>query len=678
MAVHVGNGRNHPRLRTRWLGAGLAVALAALQLYSPVAAIAQDVEVPPEPAAAQTATDSVVSPDAVQDAVPAADSVDPAAATAATWYVDGSSGTDGAACNSAGSPCRTIQDAINRAGSGDTILVAGNASGIVYTFAAASPCTNGLGANIVACVNDKKLTIRGGYTPGSYASYAPSQNLSIIDGQGKNRGVAVLGFSNVPGTTLDIGGFTVRNGYGTGIGKRSGVGSYFGFGGGMLVENAGAVTLRDMVFDSNRAVGGDRGSGEGGAGAGGGASFHTATVNLENVRFTNNQAQGGAGAERGGYAQGGAIFTYNTTLTGSGVWLENNIAQAGNTGGSGRASDGQRADALGGAASFSQGSKITLNNVTVRGNQGYGGNAATYAGGAFGGGFFGEEAEININGADIVGNLAKGGAADNGWIGSGGGISAIHSTLNVNRARILANTAQAGNGRSGEWGPPNGGGITISWVAGDRPSLFTLSNSFVAGNKASRGEGAKITYGGGGGLWIQATDATLDHATIANNQLGSGPGLYGQGVLLINTGDRGANVTIRNSLVTGHTGDAGSAVEVFSKNTVTFAGGLFAANTWNTSRGNPNQGQNIGTINGQDTMGTADPLYMSVGAPDYNYHIQSNSPARNKASGSQQKVDIDNEPRSDGSPDYGADEAAGAPQGLPSGRVKAFLPRISH
>ena len=63
-------------------------------------------------------------------------------------------------------------------------------------------------------------------------------------------------------------------------------------------------------------------------------------------------------------------------------------------------------------------------------------------------------------------------------------------------------------------------------------------------------------------------------------------------------GRHGANVTIRNSLITGHTGDAGSAVEVFSKNAATFAGGLFTGNTWNTSRGNPNQGQNIGTING--------------------------------------------------------------------------------
>jgi hypothetical protein len=208
-----------------------------------------------------------------------------------------------------------------------------------------------------------------------------------------------------------------------------------------------------------------------------------------------------------------------------------------------------------------------------------------------------------------------------------------------------------------------------------------LTNSIVAGNNANRGQGAQIEYGGGGGLWIQATDATLEHNTIADNRLSSGPGLYGQGVLLLNTGDRVANVTFHHNLITGHNGDAGSAVEVFSRNVATFAGGLFFNNTWNTSQGNPNQGNNIGPINGLDTMGTADPLYVNAGAPNFDYHIRENSPARNKASGSQQPVDIDNQARSDGSPDLGADEygggsSGGGGQGLPPGRNKVFLPAI--
>jgi hypothetical protein len=520
MAVQVADRRSNRQARNQWLAGSLALALvlAALQLFSPAGVLAQDVEVPYETAAGSTADQS-----------------DPSAVAATTWYVDGSSGSDNNRCTSAGAPCRTIQAAIDSSASGDTILVAGSANGIVYTFAAASACTNGLGANAVACVNDKQLTIRGGYPQGSFASYAPAQNVSIIDGQTRNRGVVAVGFASTTGTVLDIGGFTVRNGYGTGIGKRAGTGSYYGFGGGMLVEFAGAVTLRDMTFESNVVAGGDRRSGEGGAGAGGGASFHTTTATLENVRFTKNVAQGGSGVDRGGYGHGGALFTYNTTLTGNGLWFEGNVARAGNANNSGLAGDGQRADGQGGGVCFSTGSKVTLNNVTALNNQAIGGNAATYAGGAFGGGLYAEAATVNINDAHIRGNLAQGGNAANGWMGSGGGIMAFNSTLNVNRALILANTAQGGNGSNGQYGGPNGGGITLS--ASDLASRFTLVNSVVAGNKAAHGQGA-VLGGGGGGMWIQATEATIDHATITHNQLGDGTGLSGQGVLLYNPPNR--------------------------------------------------------------------------------------------------------------------------------------------
>jgi hypothetical protein len=648
-------------LRRRWLGGSLALALAALQLFSPAVAIAQDVEVPAEPAVVETATDAAV---------------DPAAVAATIWYVDGSSGSDGGGCNSAGSPCRTIQSAVDRAASGDTILVAGSANGIVYTFGGANDCTNDLGANAVVCVANKRLVMRGGFASGNFGSYAPAQNLTIIDGQGQHRGVAAQGYGNAGGTVLDMAGFTVRNSYGTLISKRSAPGADFAFGGGMRVESIGSLTLRDMVFDGNRVVGADRGGSDpGGTGGGGALYIGGATASLQNVRFTNNSAQGGASVARGGYGQGGALLATDATLTAGGVLFQNNVARAGNASGAGDAG-GQRADAHGGGAAFYNGSTVTLNDVTARTNQAYGGKAATHAGGAFGGGLYAEGAQITVNGADILANVAQGGDAQNGYMGSGGGIMVIHSTLNVNRARILANVAQGGNGTSGQWGGPNGGGITVSASQGTG-SNFTLANSVVAANKALRGQGAQTLGGGGGGLWIQAAEATIDHSTIADNQLGGGPGLFGQGVLQIETGSRASNVIYRNSLITGHSGDGGSAVDVLSKNTATFAGGLFFNNKWNTSQGNPNLGQNIGTINGLNTMGNADPLYVSPGASSYDYHIQASSPARNKAAGSQQNLDIDNESRSDGSPDYGADEYVNSdPQGLPPGRILLFMPRI--
>jgi hypothetical protein len=631
----------------------------------PEASIAEEV-VGEEPQAEELLPDGSWIDEALPDEYPedSADqeippSVEPAQADATTWYVNGNGGSDGNGCNSASAPCRTIQSAIDRARSGDTILVAGSSGGTVYTFAGNSSCTDGLGAPVVACVARKRLTIRGGVSPSNYGAYNPTAYRTIIDGQGRTRGIGVFGFGDKRSAALDIGGFTVRNGLGGGIAKRTGDSGFFGFGGGMLVENSDTVTLRDMIFDGNRAVGGNRSSEYGGAGAGGGLSLNdVSSANLANVRFINNQALGGAGSARGGYGQGGGLFAFRSNINGSTVRFERNIARAGNSGGSGRGSNGERADGLGGGMSLSVGTNASVSRLIMYGNQAFGGNAATFAGGGFGGGLFGENINMTVNGADIRNNLAQGGSAENGWLGNGGGVSLLHSSFTLNRGQIIANVAQGGNGRSGEQGGPNGGGLSIGWVSGSQPSRLVMTNSIVAANRALAGQGTRFVGGGAGGLWIHGTDALLEHATVADNRVGSR--LLGQGILLLNMGSRGANVTLRNSLVTGHSATSGAAVEVFRGNTVTFDRGLFYDNAWDTSSGNPAMGSNIGTINGRNTMSEANPLYVSRGSPNYNYRITGGSPARNKATGSQQSVDVDNQPRNDGRPDFGADEYAGS------------------
>jgi hypothetical protein len=582
-------------------------------------------------------------------------SLEPARADAATWYVNGNGGSDGNGCNSPSAPCRTIQSAINRARSGDTILVAGSSTGTVYTFAANSSCTDGLGAPVVVCVARKRLTIRGGVSASNYSAYNPSRYVTIIDGQGRTRGIGVFGFGDKGSAALEIAGFTVRNGFGGGIGKRTGDGNFFGFGGGMMVENTDTVTLRNMSFNGNRAVGGNRSSGYGGAGAGGGLSLNdVSTANLDSVRFIKNQALGGSGGSSGGYGQGGGLFAFRSNINGRIVVFEGNIARGGNTGGSGIASNGQRADALGGGMSLSVGTNALISSLHIRNNQAIGGNAATYAGGGFGGGLFGENTNMTVNNGNIRGNLAKGGTAENGWLGNGGGVSMLHSSFTLNRGRIIANTAQGGNGRSGERGGPNGGGLSIGWVSGSQASRLVMTNVIVAANRAWTGLGTRFIGGGAGGLWIHGTDAFLDHTTVADNRVGAN--LLGQGILLLNMGSRGANVTLRNSLITGHSITSGAAVEVFRGNTVTFERGLFYNNMWDTSVGNPAMGSNVGTINGRSTMSEANPLYVSRGSPYYNYHITANSAARSKATGSSLSVDVDNQRRSDGRPDLGADE----------------------
>jgi hypothetical protein len=48
-------------------------------------------------------------------------------------------------------------------------------------------------------------------------------------------------------------------------------------------------------------------------------------------------------------------------------------------------------------------------------------------------------------------------------------------------------------------------------------------------------------------------------------------------------------------------------------------------------------------------------VYVSPGSPDYDYHIQPDSPARDAALGSSSVEDLDGEAR-DAEPDHGADE----------------------
>jgi hypothetical protein len=376
------------------------------------------------------------------------------------------------------------------------------------------------------------------------------------------------------------------------------------------------------------------------------------------VTFQGNQALGGSGAARGGAAHGGAIFTYVTTLTGNGLVFRDNLAQAGSSGGNGES--GGRADALGGGGNFQEDSKVTLRNVQASGNRAVGGNAAVNAGGGFGGAFESERAEVTIVDADIRGNTAEGGNAENGWFGSGGGIMVIDSILNLDRVVVAGNTALGGDGTSGKFGVPNGGGVNSNWFTDGYDARLNITNSIIAGNKAIKGAGAQIEIGGGGGLWVQATTAVLDHVTVADNEIVGGIGMLGQGFFVLNTLNRRyADVTIRRTLITGHDGPEGSAVEAVKGNKVTFEGGIFHGNTWNSSATYPaiSPGDR-GEINGLASMQSGDPRYQNPVAPEYDYRIKFDSAARNKAGGNSQPVDFENQVRDDGNADYGADEYA--------------------
>lgn len=564
------------------------------------------------------------------------------------------SGNDVGDCSSATLPCRTIQYAVNRALSGDTILVAQG----TYTYnQSADTCTflPPTGKSVV-CIVDKTLNILGGYSTSNWATANPKVNLTIIDGQNTYRGVFLLGY-NLTTVSLTMEGFTIQNGWAKGPNTP---GDPSGFGGGMIVSGA-RVTLRDMSFKNNRVYGDNTSSGAGGAGAGAGLAINWSqpgTSNLlERVTFEGNQSYGGTGPERGGVVYG-ALFVNASITINYGTFI-NNQAFAGSSAGSGRFGD-LNADALGGAIGGGGGSWV-LRRIVATGNQVVGGNGTLYAGGGFGGGIFVEKAtSFSITDSYLSGNMAVGGNALNGGFGAGGGILVDNTSATIDRVYLIANSAIGGNTTStGNAGAGGGGGLYL-WKTNPAVAMSaSVTNAVITDNYVTMGSiGGTAPGGGGGGIQVQGAQATISHATIARNRLG--PALVaGQGLLVLAApGVSSASATVNHSIIADHTegGPGAVAVLVQQGNTLTFNRGIFSNNTQNTNAdGSP---MLPGTINGLSTMQSVQSVgFISPGSPHYNYHLRYNSAAKDQAVGSTTVDDIDGQGRPcNNVSDFGADE----------------------
>jgi len=171
------------------------------------------------------------------------------------------------------------------------------------------------------------------------------------------------------------------------------------------------------------------------------------------------------------------------------------------------------------------------------------------------------------------------------------------------------------------------------------------------------GAGVNVTGGGGGGIWVQATEANIVHTTVTRNRVDSP--MQGQGILLIEVGSKGATADVSLSIVADHTGFGSSvaALHVKPGNTVNLQRGLWSGNDKDTNA--DSSPAPAGTFNGLASMISGPADFVSPGAPDYDYHILSSSAAQDQATGSTAMVDIDGESRGlFGEHDIGADEYA--------------------
>ena len=574
-----------------------------------------------------------------------------ASSQASTTRYVAASGADTGSCTSAGSPCRSIQYAVNQAASGNTILVAQG----TYTYTAAPDFCSFLQTRAVVCIVDKSLTILGGYSTGNWSTANPSANPTIIDGQSARRGVAVIRSQTT--TYLDMEGFTIQNARVQGPTYQ---GDYSGIGGGMWVQRA-SITLRDMIFRNNQAIGANAPSGAGGAAAGAGLRIESSLAGtsslLQRVTFDGNQSLAGTGPDRGGVAFG-ALFVYSSAVTVENSTFTNNLARAGNSTGNGT-SAGLNADALGGAIALEQSSTV-LSGIVATNNQAIGGNATTNAGGGFGGAVFVEDAAsvFVMSGSYISGNTAKGANAATGGFGAGGGIMVFNSSATIDRVQLISNSAIGGNTTGGGNAGGGGGGGLYLWKSRTNvnPSA-SVTNAIVADNYVAMGSaGGTAIGGGGGGIEVQGLAATITHTTMARNRLG--PALIsGQALaVLAAPGVSSASANVNHSIIADHTQGGAGAIAVIAQqgNTINFNRGLFAGNNRNTNAGD----STAGAINGLASMLSASSAgFVSPGSPDFDYHIQSNSAAKDQATGSSIGVDIDGQFRPfNNISDLGADE----------------------
>ncbi len=578
-----------------------------------------------------------------------------AAPSATTRYV-ATTGADAGDCSSSLAPCQHMQYAVDQSVSGDTIKVAAG----TYRFST-NACTFKQTPSVF-CILNKNLTILGGYATSNWNTANPSVNVTTIDGENNYRGVAVEGVypPTPPTASLDMEGFTIQNCKVVGPTSPDG-GDPTGYGGGMWVLYA-PLALRDVKFMNNQAFGQNTGLGAGGTAAGGGLAINNygvagTSVTLQRVTFNGNQSQGGTGPDRGGIAFG-AMYVFGSTVTVQDSTFTNNTAIGGNSGGSGQTLDGNAAYADGAAIGAEQ-SSLTLARLTVTGNQGVGGNAGTTGGAGHGGGIFTESGtSFTLSDSLVNNNSIAGGNALNAGYAFGGGIAILSTPASIDRTSVISDTARGGNSTGGgSAGAPGGGGVWTCCLETAGPPSVTLTNMIIADNSAIGGTVGTNPGGGGGGIQIQGLTATLTHLTFARNILG--PNLVsGQAILVLAESGHFGTANVSYSIIADHTvgGSGAAAVLVQASNTLTFKRGLFAGNTKDTNAdGSP---MPAGTINGLATMLSAPSAgFVSLGAPNYNYHIQATSAAKDQAIGSTTPIDIDGQTRPYGSAsDIGADE----------------------
>ncbi len=424
-------------------------------------------------------------------------------------------------------------------------------------------------------VHDGDLQILGGWDA-SYTTRDPIGNPSILQAEGGRPALRVrVGVG--PGTVID--GFRITGGVAEQVSLAPVTGFY---GGGARIEDSD-LTLRNLIFESNRAGNATD------MGGGGGIAILNCSPSLENVEITGNTGYRGAG-----------LYIFNGSPQIDGLNVHDNISHPGGTN---QPPDGGGVYIVDSPSTTVPGT-VTISNATISGH--------TVAG--QGGGIFISNSALVLDQVEISGNTASEG---------GGGLHADNTPVTATNLEVLNNTVDGAN--------KNGGGLELL------DSSLDLDGGIISGNSAVLiGGGFVVT--GGASVQIRSVFVTGNSTTI----IGSGGSLSGVPSFLLENNtvadNDGASFGANGLYLTSSTGTLANNIFAFNGGvgsgnadgvscgggSITFDCNLFYANT-------------LGHVDGcDDPIGSsgnvdADPLFCSSLTSDFS--ISPISPAAAAQSG---------------------------------------------
>ena len=357
-------------------------------------------------------------------------STPPPALAAGPWYVS-PTGNDGNNCLSPATACATINGALDKASSGDTVYVAEG------TY---------IGTGSEVLLINKDIMVSGGWDAG----FSAQSGISTIDGQGARRGVTVQS-----GVTATIQHFTLQNGNVTGNG------------GG--VNNAGTLTIIESSITGNV------------AGNGSGSAIYNASTGILSLNQSSIRHNGSNGicfvvTNEGTLNADHTIIEENTTthiycvativINFSGVIHFTNSSISNNLGGgiynygalvieNSGVNRNTGSDGPGGI--YNWGGNLTVNNSTISSN------VNSSGGGIFAGG----GGQVRLNNATLVNNSANTGGGVYNYPSSSADVLIQNTILSGNTASGSASNCTGAVGSSGYNLIGDDSGCTFAAATGD-------------------------------------------------------------------------------------------------------------------------------------------------------------------------------------------------------------------